>query len=68
MSVGFTYSALLIDKKDLQFGFLRFVTEEPTALNYSSIVVILAAIAGVAIILFGILLGRKSKGHTQITR
>lgn len=68
MSVGFTYSALLIDKKDLQFGFLRFVTEEGTALNYSSIVAVLAVIAALAIVLFWILLGRKSEGHTQETR
>lgn len=61
MSVGFTYSALLIDKKDLQFGFMRFVTEESIALNYSSIIVVLAAIAVVAIILFWVLLGRKSE-------
>lgn len=68
MSVGFTYSALLIDKKDLQFGFLRFVTEEGTALNYSSIVAVLAVIAVLAIVLFWILLGRKSESHTQETR
>lgn len=66
MSVGFTYSALLIDKKDLQFGFLRFVTEEATALNYSSIVIVLAAIAVLAFILFWVLLGRKSESNTQV--
>lgn len=60
MSVGFTYSALLIDKKDLQFGFLRFVTEDGVALNYSSIVTILAVIAAAAIVLFWLLLGRKA--------
>ena len=65
MSVGFSYSALLIDKKDLQFGFLRFVTDEPTALNYSSIIIILAAIAAVSIVLFWFLLGRKIDKRTS---
>lgn len=64
MSVGFTYSALLIDKKDLQFSFLRFVTEDPAALNYSSIILILAVIAAVSIVLFWFLLGRKVDRRT----
>ncbi|GGH34352.1 hypothetical protein GCM10008013_40030 [Paenibacillus segetis] len=64
MSVGFTYSALLIDKKDLQFSFLSFVTDDPTALNYSSIIIILAAIAVLSIVLFWFLLGRKIDNRT----
>ncbi|WP_019244454.1 MULTISPECIES: MFS transporter [Bacillus] len=59
MSTGFTYSAFLIDKKDLQFGFLSFVTDNPVALNYSSIVLVIVAIAVVAIVLFWFLVGRK---------
>lgn len=59
MSTGFTYSAFLIDKKDMQFGFLRFVTDNPVALNYSSIVFVIVMIAVVAIVLFWLLVGRK---------
>ncbi|MEH7180214.1 MFS transporter [Neobacillus vireti] len=60
MSAGFTYSAFLIDKKDLQFGFLSFTTDNATALNYSSIILIIGAIALASIILFWVLVGRKS--------
>ncbi|MFC5465765.1 MFS transporter [Lederbergia graminis] len=65
MSTGFAYSAFLIDKKDLQFGFLSFVSNDATALNYSSILIIIAAIALVAIILFWFLVGRKLDKHTK---
>ncbi|MEA1012700.1 MFS transporter [Bacillus cereus] len=58
-TVGFSYSSILIDKKDLQFGFLSFVTDDPTALNYSSILIIFAAIALLALFLFWLLVGRK---------
>ncbi|GHH99495.1 MFS transporter [Neobacillus kokaensis] len=65
MSAGFTYSAFLIDKKDLQFSFLRFVTKDATALNYSSIIMIIAAIAVLAIVLFWALVGRKLENNNQ---
>ncbi|WP_045516301.1 MFS transporter [Neobacillus niacini] len=58
-TTGFSYSSILIDKKDLQFGFLSFVTDDPTALNYSSILNIFAAIALLALFLFWLLVGRK---------
>ncbi|MEH7252617.1 MFS transporter, partial [Neobacillus niacini] len=59
MSAGFTYSAVLIDKKDLQFGFLSFTTDNAAALNYGSIIFIVAVIALFAIGLFWALVGRK---------
>lgn len=65
MSVGFTYSALFIDMEDLKFGFLRFVTDDPTALKYSSILVILTVIAVVAIVAFWFLVARKLEDRTQ---
>ncbi len=68
MSAGFSYSAFLIDKKDLQFGFLSFVTDDPIALNYSSIIIIIVAIALLAIILFWLLVGRKLDINTNTSK
>lgn len=68
MSAGFTYSAFLIDKKDLQFSFLSFTTDDATALNYSTIIIIIAAIALLAIILFWLLVGRKIDQNTIQTK
>ena len=65
MSTGFTYSAFLIDMKDLRFGFLSFVTDDQVALNYSSILMIIVAIAVVAIVLFWLLVGRKLENNTN---
>lgn len=59
MSTGFAYSAFLIDKKDLQFSFLSFVSDKSTSLNYSSILFIIAVIALLAIVIFWSLVGRK---------
>ncbi|MGX2958515.1 MFS transporter [Peribacillus sp. JNUCC 23] len=67
-SAGFSYSAFLIDKKDLQFGFLSFVTDDPIALNYSSIIIIIVAIALLAIILFWLLVGRKLDINTNTSK
>ncbi|AZU64362.1 MFS transporter [Neobacillus mesonae] len=64
MSAGFTYSSFLIDKKDLQFGFLKFTTANSVALNYGSIILIIAGIALLAIILFWLLVGRKLDNKT----
>jgi MFS transporter, DHA2 family, metal-tetracycline-proton antiporter len=64
MSAGFTYSAFLIDKKNLQFGFLSFTTDNPIALNYSTIIFIIAVIAVLSIVLFWLLVGRKVDTNT----
>lgn len=59
MSTGFAYSAFMIDQKGMQFKFLSFVTDNPVALNYSSILFVIIGIALLAIILFWFLVGRK---------
>lgn len=64
MSAGFTYSAFLIDKKNLQFGFLKFTSDNAVAVNYSSIILIIAAIALFSIILFWLLVDRRVEKNT----
>lgn len=59
LSTGFIYSSVLIDNKNLQFGFMSFLTGDPTALHFSSILIIFVAIALVGIFLFWLLVGRK---------
>lgn len=61
LATGFAYSAYLIDRDDLQFNFLSFISNTPEALNYSSILFVIAAIAVFALVIFWTFVGRKIK-------
>lgn len=68
LSTGFIYSSVLIDNKNLQFGFMSFVTDNPIALHFSSILMIFVAIALVGVFLFWLLVGRKMDKDILSTR